>query len=103
MDHLQAETTNAAERYLLDEMSEPERFAFESHYFDCEECADEVRVGSALARGVRAVCAEEASLRPVIEEQPRKSPRAGWFAWFSPGALVPSAAKTAPNPERRLR
>ena len=95
MDHRQAQTTKAAERYLLNEMSEPERFAFESHYFECDECAGEVRVGNALARGVRAVCAEDALLRPPAEDLPEKAPRAGWFAWFSPGSLVPSAAALA--------
>ena len=55
MDHRQAQTTRAAERYLLGEMSEPERFDFESHYFECEECAGDVRAEHALARGIKAI------------------------------------------------
>jgi Putative zinc-finger len=91
MQHQQALETKASERYLLGEMSEPERFDFEAHYFDCTECADDVRTGVALARGIKAVCAEDAALRPhpaVVREVPRR----GWFAWLSPAALVPSTA-----------
>ena len=93
MQHQQALATKASERYLLGEMSEPERFDFEAHYFDCPACADDVRAGEAFARGVKAVCAEDAALRPhtsVVVEVPRR----GWFAWLS-GALVPSAAAIA--------
>jgi anti-sigma factor RsiW len=93
MQHQQALANKASERYLLGEMSEPERFDFEAHYFDCPACADDVRAGVALARGVRAVCAEDAALRPhtaVVSEAPRR----GWFAWLSP-AMVPSTAAVA--------
>ena len=44
-----------------------------------------------MARGIKAVCAEDASLRPhtaVVREVPRR----GWFSWLSPAALVPSTA-----------
>jgi hypothetical protein len=60
---LRAPEVKASERYLLGEMSEPERLDFEAHYFDCPACADDVRAGVALARGVKAVCAEDAALR----------------------------------------
>lgn len=91
MEHQKALTTNASERYLLGEMSEPERFDFEAHYFDCPACADDVRTGAALAHGIKAVCAEDATLRPhtsVVRELPRR----GWFSWLSPATLVPSTA-----------
>jgi hypothetical protein len=94
MLHQEALATKASERYLLGEMSEPERFDFEAHYFDCPACADEVLAGAALARGVHAVCAEEAALRPkpvVVREMPRRN----WLAWLSPSSLVPSSAALA--------
>jgi hypothetical protein len=94
MQHQQALATKASERYLLGEMSELERFAFEAHYFDCPSCADDVRTGAALARGIKAVCAEDASLRPhtaVVQERSRR----GWLSWLSPAALVPSTAAIA--------
>jgi hypothetical protein len=94
MQHQQALSTKASERYLLGEMSEPERFDFEAHYFDCTDCADDVRTGAALVRGVKAVCAEDVALRPhitVVREQPRR----GWFSWLSPASLMPSTAAVA--------
>ena len=45
MDHLQAVNTLAAERYLLDEMTDAERDEFEGHFFSCRDCADDLRVG----------------------------------------------------------
>ena len=45
MTHQQALDGLASERYLLDEMTEVERFEFEEHYFDCAECAEDVRLG----------------------------------------------------------
>src|SRR5450759_2792195 len=93
MQHQQALGTKASERYLLGEMSEPERFDFEAHYFDCPACADDVRAGVALACGVKAVCAEDSALRPdtvVVREAPRR----GWLSRLFP-AMVPSTAAVA--------
>ena len=53
MTHQQAIDGMASERYLLDEMSEVERFEFEAHYFDCAECADDVRLGEMLREEAR--------------------------------------------------
>ncbi len=53
MEHQDAIRTLAAERYLLDEMNEQERETFESHYFECAECAELVRAGAALADAAR--------------------------------------------------
>jgi hypothetical protein len=44
----------AAERYLLNEMAELERFDFEAHYFSCADCADDVREGALMRDGVKA-------------------------------------------------
>ncbi len=53
MNHHQAVSSHATERYLLDEMSEVEKFAFEDHYFDCAECADDVRAAVLVRDGVK--------------------------------------------------
>jgi hypothetical protein len=94
MEHHIALATKASERYLLGEMSELERFDFEAHYFDCAECAEDVRTGAALARGIKAVNAEDAALRPqtrVVVE----STRGGWFSWLTFPVLASSAAALA--------
>ena len=53
MTHSDAVRTLAVERYLLEEMSEIERFAFEDHYFDCAECADDLRIAAKLREAVK--------------------------------------------------
>jgi len=91
MDHGEALATKASERYLLGEMDEPERFDFERHYFTCEVCAEDVRNGVTLARGIKAVCgAEEA---PPSKQAVKT--RHDWLAWLSPAALAPSAVAAA--------
>jgi hypothetical protein len=54
MTHEQAVSTFASERYLLDEMTEPERATFEEHYFSCAACAEDLRSGALMRDGARA-------------------------------------------------
>lgn len=61
MTHKEAETSGAAERYLLDEMTEPEQAAFEEHYFECPECAEEIRTAKLFLANLRAVYEERKS------------------------------------------
>lgn len=80
MEHAQAISTNASERYLLGELTASEADAFEEHYFDCVQCADDVRAGSTFLDGGRRLVREsETPLAPVvaIEEHPRR--RWGWM------------------------
>mgnify|MGYP000160608766 CR=1 FL=1 len=42
MTHHEAMNAKLVERYLLGEIAEPERNAFEEHYFSCAVCAEEV-------------------------------------------------------------
>ena len=51
MTHQQALSTSASERYLLGEMTEPERSTFEEHYFSCTECAEDVRTLAVMQEG----------------------------------------------------
>ena len=53
MQHQEAVETLASERYLLGEMSDAERDAFEEHVFSCAECADDVKAGARMQQGVR--------------------------------------------------
>ena len=53
MTHQQALDALASERYLLDEMTEVERFEFEEHYFDCADCAEDVRLGDMIRQEAR--------------------------------------------------
>jgi hypothetical protein len=89
MTHQEAVESQAAERYLLGEMPELERFQFEEHYFDCFECADSVKAGAHLAAGVRSAFAEpapQAYLKPDIARRRR---------WFQMPVWAPSLAAAA--------
>jgi hypothetical protein len=81
MDHLQAANTLAAERYLLNEMTELERDTFEAHYFSCAECAEDMRMAALIREGVAADFAgtpagRHAAARPSGAQVLR--PRFGW-------------------------
>lgn len=90
MTHQQAVEKQSAERYLLDEMPEIERFAFEEHFFDCDVCADQVRTGAVMVEGVKAGFL----------------PEAGEAASRTPPAAVDTLARPDPResrePEPRL-
>jgi hypothetical protein len=91
MTHQQALDGLASERYLLDEMTEVERFEFEAHYFDCEECAEDVRLGETIRQETRRAGAT--ALAPASAETGRRatvltSPR--W--WRRPVVAAPWAA-----------
>jgi hypothetical protein len=85
MTHADAVRTLATERYLLDEMSEIERFAFEEHFFDCAECGDDLRTGSVMRRAVKA------SLLPDVSREQKVVPITGKRRW-NPAVVVPWAA-----------
>jgi Putative zinc-finger len=48
MDHHEAIQRGAVEKYLLNQMSPAERDEFEEHYFDCPECAEDLRATAAF-------------------------------------------------------
>lgn len=53
MEHEDALRTQAAERYLLGEMSPEEREDYEDHYFSCEVCGHELSVTAAFVANAR--------------------------------------------------
>ena len=86
MTHQQALDSMAAERYLLEEMTEVEKHAFEEHFFDCADCADEVRRGEQIrqeVRGARPQPRKNAGLSLVAAKRP---------VWRRPSILIPWAA-----------
>jgi hypothetical protein len=53
MDHRKAVVEGMTERYLLGELVDAEREAFEEHYFECAACAEDVKAAAAVVDGVR--------------------------------------------------
>ncbi len=70
MDHQNAKNAKLLERYLLGEMADPERDAFEEHYFSCAVCAEEVVAATKFLDNARRplmeLKAEEAAKPTVI-------------------------------------
>jgi len=97
MTHAQAIDTHAAERYLLDEMRELERFAFEEHFFDCAECAEDVRTGALMREGVAAglmPAAATVSTAPAAAAAPMASPASSGWRTGLPWAVAAMLALT---------
>jgi hypothetical protein len=64
MDHDDAIRCQAATRYVGGELAPADRDAFEEHFFDCQECAEEVRWEQIFAANARAVAREQPALPP---------------------------------------
>jgi hypothetical protein len=92
MDHELVVREKMTERYLLDELGSSERDQFEEHFFDCPDCALDVRAGAELiahSKAILAVSPEEDFTRVV---PPRPSPARDWFGWLRPAFAVPVMA-----------
>jgi hypothetical protein len=99
MDHTKAVGTEAVERYLLGQLSTSESDEFEQHFFDCLECARELRASAMFEDNARAVFLEErlatqstaAEARSPVEAKPSVW---AWF-WQRPWRAAPALAALA--------
>jgi len=91
MDHSESIHLMAAEKYLLGELTPESREQFEEHFFDCQECALEVRAGAAFVEHSKVVLSEPAVVSPGRVPVPAPA-RPGWFAWLRPALVVPVLA-----------
>ena len=92
MDHDAVVRQKMTERYLLNELEPEARDEFESHYFDCPDCAADVHAGAMFVEQSKVVLGAE---RPAAspERVPVPAPaRSGWFAWLRPAFVVPVLA-----------
>ena len=98
MDHTQAVSTDAVERYLLGQLSDSESEEFETHFFDCAECAQELRAGALFEENARVVFNEEglAAPRVVSPAGSRPARRSLWaLTWGRPWAAASALAALA--------
>ncbi len=91
MDHQEAIRLTATERYLMDELSPELRDQFEEHFFDCAECATDVKTASLFIETSKDVLAEP-RLEAVPAFRPPVPTPKGWFDWFRPALAVPTFA-----------
>jgi anti-sigma factor RsiW len=91
--HQEAVDTLATERFLLDDMSDEDRQAFEEHFFSCDACADDLRIAGAMVQGAKAGFAGSSTSGRVVP-MTVKRPIAGNSAWYRSAALPWAAAAT---------
>ena len=91
MDHTEAVRLQAAEKYLLGELSKEQRDEYEEHYFSCAECAEELKASVVFVEGARQVLRDEAKER-VAAARDKERGKQGWFAWLRPAFAAPAFA-----------
>jgi hypothetical protein len=90
MDHDEVVRQKMTERYLLGELDPKARDEFEEHFFDCPDCALDVRAGARFVEQSKIVLAEKPE--PVPASLPVPAPiraRPGWLAWLRPAFAAP--------------
>src|SRR5882762_2262818 len=88
MDHQEALRRGAVEKYLLHEMPDPERDEFEAHFFDCQECAADLRATAAFLDAAKKELRR--SHRPSTAPKVPKKP---WFDFlWRPAFAAPAFA-----------
>jgi anti-sigma factor RsiW len=86
MDHQQAIQLGAVERYLLGELPAPQRAQFEEHFFDCRECASELRMTADFFDIARQEL-KSGNLRSATPKRVKRS----WLELFTrPAVLAPA-------------
>jgi hypothetical protein len=88
MNHQEAVQSNAAEKYFLGELSGDLCEQFEEHYFDCLECAENLKLLASFA-GASRICFKEKADHKMpkrFEGTWHKS----WFAWLQPAVAAPA-------------
>jgi hypothetical protein len=87
MDHAEAVRLQAAEKYVLGELSQQLRDEYEEHYFDCQDCAAELKATVAFVDSARGILRAE---KPAEVETENVAARtAPWMAWLRPAFAVP--------------
>src|SRR5215472_14855904 len=84
IDHEQAIKNMMAERYLLGELTDAERDAYEAHLFDCQVCFAQVKTGTEFVGHIKRI-GEEEHVRAVAQP-------VGWLATLKAGFRQPVAA-----------
>lgn len=89
MRHEDAVKTNAVAGYLLHDLTDSEREAFELHFADCEACFDDVRAGANFTTTLREI-------DPYVEPVPVPEPRPTfWISSVAAASVVLSIAGLA--------
>jgi len=89
MDHNEAVRLQAVEKYVLGEFPPDLRDEYEEHFFDCAECAVDVKAVAAFADVSREVLRAEPE---KLAEKKAAPAQGGWLSWFRPVIALPAFA-----------
>jgi len=95
MDHTEAVRRQAAEKYLLGELTDRETEEFEQHYFECGDCASDLEAGALFVDNAKAVIRQTPGGIRSAEPASLKRPRFFGIADFWRRPLVFAPALTA--------
>ena len=90
MNHDEATRLMASEKYLLGELTPELREQFEEHFFECPECAVDLRAANAFIAHSRAVLA--GGLHSKAAPARSSTQPSSWLGWLRPGIVVPAFA-----------
>src|SRR5215470_240635 len=91
MEHNEAIENHTAERYLLHELTEQERDAYEAHFFSCSACAEEIKAASEFMENARKVVQDELKAH-IYSHVARRSIWGSWLNFRSMLHPIPAAA-----------
>lgn len=86
MNHSDAIGMSATERYLLNELPPDVRDEFEEHFFGCEECATDLRLGAVMVNRMRRQLGEPGDT--IAIDSLRKPQTAFWKTALLVGSLA---------------
>src|SRR5579872_2708518 len=97
------EAAELAEKYVLGHLDRDDQAAYESHYFRCSRCFEELQLRQAMQTELIAIAAD----RPAQQYQPW---RRSWITWGALAAMLALATGLgvwrfveAPSPKRESR
>ena len=88
MNHQEAQRREAVEKYLLEELPPPERDEFEEHFFDCQECASDLKTTAAFIDEAK----RQLGRAPAAAPAPRARPRFRFEFLWRPAFAAPAFA-----------
>lgn len=95
MDHQEALRLQAAEKYALGDLPTGVREQYEEHYFDCPECAQDLKALATFLTASREVLEEgrrSSEIPARVSGAEQRTDRMGWFRWLTPAITVPTMA-----------
>ena len=90
MNHHEAIQLQAAVKYVLGELSQIQREEYEEHYFECAECAIDLKALATFTDSTREVWRQEKTANTLVSDS--VPGLGGWLRWFQPITAIPAFA-----------